>query len=226
MPKLSLVALQILAAFAPMGLRTRLLNRVPGWSVHPSARIGRGVILLCDELKLEENTVIGALTVVKGLTMLWLKSGATLGRLNWITGYPLRMKKSFSHRTDRRPELIMGRESAMTNRHIIDCTDSIHVGEFATVAGFASQLLTHSIDVMTNRQDCKPIEVGAYAFVGTKSVLLGGAVVPAYSIVAAGSVVTGKLEGEYSVYGGVPARHVKKLSPSVGYFNRTRGAVE
>jgi len=226
MKKLSLIVLQLFAACAPMTMRARLLNRVSGWSVHPKARIGRGVLLLCDELKLEENSRIGSLTVVKGLSKLWLKSGATVGRLNWITGYPLQMKESFSHRPTRRPELIMERESAMTNRHIVDCTDSIRIGEFATVAGFASQLLTHSIDVMTNRQDCKPIEVGAYAFVGTRSVLLGGAVIPACTVVAAGSVVTGRLEEEYAVYGGVPARELKRLSREVAYFNRATGPVE
>ena len=216
----------VLAAVLPGGLRNRLLGACFGWRLYPGARISRWALVLCDGLVMAPRTTIGALTVVKGLAALEMGEAASIGRLNWISGFPLDNLSSFSHVEGRMPALILGRHSAITNRHLIDCTDTVQIGEFATFAGFRSQIITHSIDIADNRQHCKPVRIGAYAFVGTGSVVLGGASVPDHSVVGAGSVVVSALEGTHALYAGAPARFVKPLTPACKYFLRREGAVQ
>ena len=52
--------------------------------------------------------------------------------------------------------------------------------------------------------------IGTGSWVGGNSTLLGGAIIPPHSVVAAGSVVTKKsCENEEGIYGGVPASLIK-----------------
>jgi acetyltransferase-like isoleucine patch superfamily enzyme len=109
---------------------------------------------------------------------------------------------------------------------LIDCTESIQVGAFATVAGFRSQLLTHSIDIERAQQRAAPIRIGQYCFVGTDCVLLGGSALPDYSVLGAKSLLNSKFDEPYGLYGGVPASRVKTLSQQTAYFTRTIGFVD
>jgi acetyltransferase-like isoleucine patch superfamily enzyme len=127
---------------------------------------------------MEENTGIGHFTVAKNLDLLHLKAHATIGRGNWITGFPLGDSLHFASETERRPELVVGEHSAITHRHLLDCTNAITIGRFTTVAGFQSQFISHTIDIAQNRQVSHPISVGDYCFVGSNSVLLGGSALP------------------------------------------------
>ena len=119
----------------------------------------------------------------------------------------------------------MEEHSAITNRHIIDCTNAVHIGKFSTVAGFRSQILTHSIDLEACRQSSAPVTIGDYCFVGTDCVLLGGSSLPNYSILGAKSLLNTSQQQEYYLYAGVPAKPVKELDRDFGYFSRTTGFV-
>jgi acetyltransferase-like isoleucine patch superfamily enzyme len=121
--------------------------------------------------------------------------------------------------------LILARHSAVTNRHMIDCTDRIRIGSFATIAGFASQLMTHSINLEKSRQEAHPITIGDYCFVGTNCVLLGGSSLPDYSVLGAKSLLNRSLTETYSLYGGVPAKSIKALPATHRYFQRQSGYV-
>lgn len=70
----------------------------------------------------------------------------------------------------------------------------------------------HPIDELDKRFiehyfDLKGIEIGENVWIGTNSVIMND--VPKNSVVAAGSVLTKKFEGE-SILGGVPARLIRK----------------
>lgn len=117
-----------------------------GYRIHPTARIGLSIVCP-DRLEMDRESRIGSLTVGKGLALLKMRENAVIGNLNWITGFPAHDKSSSSAESDRRPELILGSDAAITNRHFIDYTDSIQIGNFATFAGCNSQILTHSIDL-------------------------------------------------------------------------------
>ena len=178
------------------------------------------------QLILNKQARIGHLTVCKGLNLLQLGQHATIGRLNWITATPSKSKIHFSHQKDRRPELILSDHSAITNRHLIDCTNSVIIGKFSTIAGFYSQVITHSIDLEHCIQSSSPIKIGDYCFIGTNSVLLGGCALPSYSVLGAKSLLNKHYSESYYLYMGVPAKPEKSLSSQLSYFLRSRGYVK
>jgi acetyltransferase-like isoleucine patch superfamily enzyme len=151
-----------------------------------------------------------------------LRANALIGKGNWITAHP---RDSSGFGDARVPELILERDAAITGQHLIDCTNRIHLGQFATLGGWRSQVLTHAVDFDSNRQSCSPILIGEYSFIGTGVILLPGSEIPARSVVAAGSVVTSALKEELVTYAGVPAKRVGTLSGDELYLSRSAGRV-
>ena len=218
--------LRFLICLLPWPLRRSALVRLFGYQIHPSARIGLSWIFP-DSLAMEQGARIGHFNVAIHLKRLCMGEQATIGRRNWITGFPKGTgSQHFKHQPEREPELIIGAHAAITKNHHIDCTNRIEIGAFTTVAGYFSQLLTHSIDIFENRQDSRPIKIGDYCFIGTNVVILGGATLPDYSVVGAKALVSQKFEEPYNLYGGVPAKALKRLPESTKYFSRDTGWVD
>ena len=111
-------------------------------------------------------------------------------------------------------------------RHYVDCNQGVTIGDYATIAGLGSQILSHSIDLYANRQDAREIRFGNYVFVGTRCIILGGATLPNFSVLGAGSLLKDRLETEFRLYAGVPALEKKILSSELAYFNRDTGFVD
>ena len=216
--------LKLLIPLLPWPLKRLLLQRIFGYSLHPSARIGLAWIYP-KHLRMAEGSRIDHFTVAIHLDSIELGEHATIGRSNWITGHPGGSDKHFHHQKDRRPHLILGEHSAITKRHYLDCTHEIRIGKFTTLAGHNSELLTHSIDVIAGRQDSHPIEIGDYCFIGTRCVILGGARLPDRSVLAAGAVLNKAFDASFSIYGGVPAKHLKDLPTEALYFHREIGFI-
>ncbi len=216
--------LKFLSLLLPWGLRRRLLEARFGYMLHPTSYIGLAWIFPhC--LVMEEHSRIGHLNVCKGADLLHLGPHALIGQLNWITGFPSGGSRHFAHQPERRPELVMEQHSGISSRHFIDCTARIRIGAFTTVAGFRSQLITHSIDLAAGRQAAEAIEIGQYCFLGTEVVLLGGSSLPHHSVLGAKSLLNKKWETPYQLYGGVPAKPLKELPQDSGYFQRQEGFV-
>jgi acetyltransferase-like isoleucine patch superfamily enzyme len=150
---------------------------------------------------------------------------ATIGDFNWISGLSPADKKHFGEETSRDPAFVMGRHAALTSRHYVDCSNRVDIGEFATVAGARSQILTHAIDFRRNRQVSAPVRIGRYCFVGTACVVLKGAELPDCSVLAAGSSLSHAFGDPFTLYSGVPAKPVKPLDRDAEYFRRTAGFV-
>jgi acetyltransferase-like isoleucine patch superfamily enzyme len=209
----------------PWCIRRRILNTFYHYGISPTAKIGFSYIFP-KHLIMNDGAKIGHLNVAVHLDMLQMGRKASIARGNWITGFPTgTSSKHFAHQKDRKSELIIGNESAITKNHHIDCTNRIAIGDYVTLAGYRSQLLTHSIDVSEGRQSSHPISIGDYSFVSTGVILLGGCKLPAYSVLAAGSVLTKSFHDEYVLYGGVPAKPIKNLSHEAAYFLRKEGYV-
>jgi hypothetical protein len=209
----------------PWRIRRRLLIALLRYKIHPTATIGLSWICP-DRLEMGPGARIGSLTVCKGLALLSMGEQSRLGNLNWITGFPIASTKFFGDEHDRRPELVICEHASVTNRHLIDCTNSVRIGRFTTFAGFRSQILTHSIDLYRCRQSSKPVSIGDYCFVGTGCVVLGGSRLPDYSVLGAGSVLNKSFGETHQLYAGVPARAVKALTHDMGYFHRNVGFVD
>ena len=63
-----------------------------------------------------------------------------------------------------------------------------------------------------------PIIIGEYAFVGTDVVMLGGAVLPSYTVLGAKSLLNKKYVDEWLIYGGVPAKAIQTIPPDAKLF--------
>jgi acetyltransferase-like isoleucine patch superfamily enzyme len=175
---------------------------------------------------MEANSRIGSLNVAVNLDLVSIGKESSIARGNWITGFPSNTNsKHFVHQKDRKSNLIIGEHSAITKNHHIDCTNVIKIGDFTTIAGYSSQLLTHSINVELNIQDSNAITIGDYCFVGTSSTILGGAALPSYSVLGAKSLLNKSFTIPYRLYGGNPAKEIKELSKDFKYFNREVGFV-
>lgn len=210
----------------PWRIKRILLQKVYGYKISKSAYIGFSYIFP-NYLEMKDGATIGNLNVAIHLDKMIIGSNSIISRNNWITGYPTNMNsKHFVHDNNRRCELIIGDEVGITKNHHIDCTNSIRIGNYVTIAGYGSQFLTHSIDIYEGRQDSHPIIIGDYCFVSTSVRVLGGSVLPAFSVLAAGAVLTKKYDREYTLYGGVPAREIKKIPIDAKYFIREVGFID
>lgn len=211
--------------FFPWSLRRIILIKFFKYNIHPNSKIGFSWIYP-NYLEMNEGSVIESLSVGINLDKIYLGKNSIIGRNNWITGFPINSNSlHFKHQTKRESTLTIGDNSAITKNHHIDCTNSIKIGNYVTIAGYRSQLLTHSINVFENRQDSSPIEIGDYCFVGTNVVILGGAKLPSYSVLGAKSLLNKPLTDEWSLYAGVPAKFIKNINKEAKYFNRIDGYV-
>ena len=225
MSKLAIFAFAVAAPF-PWRLRRLILQAMCGFVIHKTAFISRFALVSSSRLEMEPGSYIGPLTVCKGLALLRLGEHARIGPLNWISAFPVgTTSRHFELDPERKPHLIVERHAAITNRHLIDCTDEVEIGAFTTFAGFRSQILTHSIDLNQSRQRCKPVRIGHHCFVGTSCVLLGGSSLPDCSVLGAHSLLAARLETPGWLYAGVPARPIKLVDLEAAYFSRHTGYV-
>jgi acetyltransferase-like isoleucine patch superfamily enzyme len=216
----------VLSAVLPWSLRRALLRLVCGFTIDRSARISRFALILCRRVELGVHAYIGAFTVCKGMDLVAVAENGYIGPFNWITVFPMGTgSRHFELDPQRKPQLIVEQDAAITSRHLIDCTDEVRIGAFSTFAGFRSQILTHSIDLKQSRQRCKPVRIGHHCFVGTGSILLGGSSLPDCSVLAAHSLLTSSPGTAGYLYGGVPAKAIKAIDSDDLYFSRTAGYV-
>src|SRR5262249_15898160 len=150
------------------------------------ARIGVSLIL-CRDLTMEAGAIIGHMNVIKGNMTLDMKASSSIGQFNWITGG--NADPRYFKNCVRRSELVIGEESGITSRHIFDCTDSIEIGRFTTIAGYRSTIITHGIDYQTAKQTCRPIRIGDFCLVGSNVTVLMGVEIANKSVIGAGTVV-------------------------------------
>lgn len=213
-----------LVILLPWPLRRWILRHSFGYKIHPTAHIGLAWVFP-KQLTLEADARIGDLTVCKNIEHLHLKESASIGRGNWISGFPLGGKGYFEAESNRMPRLIIGRHTSITHRHLIDCTNTVILGDFTTIAGYNSQILTHSINLEYCRQTSASINIGDYCFVGTNCILLPGSALPNYSVLGAKSLLNKAQNEKYTLYGGVPAHSIKVLSKDIKYFKRKEGHI-
>ncbi|MFT6842175.1 MAG: acetyltransferase-like isoleucine patch superfamily enzyme [Psychroserpens sp.] len=218
------IFLQLLIIFLPQNLRKYILTNLLGYIFKRDSRIGYSIIL-SKKVTFHNNAVVGHLNFFKGFDEINIGEYSTIGNLNWITAFPKgTTSKHFAHQPERLPVLKLGKHTAITNRHLLDCTGGFFIGDFTTFAGFRSQVLTHSIDLTNCRQNSSPVIIGDYCFIGTNSIFLLGSKVPDRCIIAASSTVTNVLEGQLGLFAGVPAKRIKDLNEKeVKYMTRTSG---
>jgi len=218
--KLRNAALVITALF-PWPVRCALLNRLFGWQIDRSARIGWSLFVGVRRVRLGPRARIGHFTVFRDLNHLELGADSSIGEWNWITAARELLATPGG---DEAGVLKIGEHSAVTSRHHLDCTSGVTVGAFSTVAGERSTILTHQIDISQSRQVWRPVRIGRDCHVGSDVRVAPGSLIPDRCAIAMGSVVAGVLEEPGMLYGGVPARPIKELGKAA-YFSRKKARV-
>lgn len=216
---------QLILFILPWCVRRKFLNMM-GYQIAATAHIGLSIIL-CRQLIMRENSLIGHFTLVKGIDKLELNKNSKIGALNFITGYSTKLKSFFKNVETRNCEFIIGESSSITSRHFFDVNGGIYIGRFTQIAGIRSTFLTHSIDVYKNIQTVAPIRIGDYCFCGSNIVVLKGVIIKDYTIVGAGSIVSRSIEYGKVVVAGNPAVIKKELIiDDVNFFKRLQAKVE
>ncbi len=229
--KLRLSALALVAAL-PGFLKRPLYRWLFGYKIGRRVRLGLSLID-ARECEIADDASLGHLNLVLGVGRLRVGEHARIGHLNVIRGGDeveigrwaeiLRMNEINSipdplvvNPTD--PRFHLGDGSIVTAGHKIDFTDRVSIGRRTIIGGRNSSLWTH------NRQRTRPVEIGELTYVGSEIRVAPGGVIPSRCIVGIGSVITGRLEGEYMLIAGVPARAVKQLSEGDRFLveNKTR----
>jgi acetyltransferase-like isoleucine patch superfamily enzyme len=222
------IVLNLFVMILPWFIKRWILISYYHYDIASSAKIGLSYIYPVH-LEMDENARIGHLNVAIHLDNMKMGKNTIIARSNWITGFDNNSKtKHFLHQKDTRvSELILNNESAITKKHHLDCTNRIYIGSYVTIAGYNSQLLTHSINVYDNRQDSYPIVIHNYCFISTGVIILGGSVLPPKSILAAGSVLCKDMFnlGGSKLFAGVPAKPIKDIPETAMYFYRKEGIV-
>jgi acetyltransferase-like isoleucine patch superfamily enzyme len=207
-------------ALMPGFLKRPLYRWLFGYKIGKKVRLGfsvidAGVCEIGDEVR------VGHLNLIVGVGKLTVGDHAHIGYLNVIRGGDevsvgryaeiLRMNEINSipdpivvNPTD--PRFHLGDGAVVTAGHKIDFTDRVEIGRRTILGGRNSSLWTH------NRQRTRPISVGELTYIGSEIRVAPGGVIPSRCIVGIGSVITGRLEGEYLLIAGVPAKPVKELS--------------
>jgi len=207
-------------ALLPGFLKRPLYRWLFGYRIGRRVRLGLSVID-ARECEIADDASFGHLNLIIGVGKLTVGEHARVGHLNVIRGGEevslgryaeiLRMNEINSipdpvvvNPTD--PRFSLGDGAIVTAGHKIDFTDRVTIGRRTILGGRNSSLWTH------NRQRTRPIEIGELTYVGSEIRVAPGGVIPSRCIVGIGSVVTGRIEGEYQLIAGVPARAVKALS--------------
>ena len=182
--------------------KNAMLRRL-GHDIHPSASIGPNLVLHVRRFEVGEGGVVGRFNLFKHLETVTVGAGGRIGRMNIISAHP-----AYGRLYPDGARLQLARGAKVTSRHTVDCSGGVVLGEFASIAGRQTLVLTHSIDVGRDCQVAYPVEVGERSFVGARSVLLGGATLPPRSLLGAGSVLTrSRGEQRSGVWAGTPATY-------------------
>jgi acetyltransferase-like isoleucine patch superfamily enzyme len=214
-----------LICVCPWSLKRRLLTRFFGYALHPTAKIGLSWVFP-KRLTMGAGSRITDLCMIINLDEVFMGENSIIDRGNWITGFPTGSdSEHFAHQPERISKLVLGAHSAITKNHHVDCTNTIEIGTFTTIAGYRSQFLTHSIDLENCRQHSAPITLGDYCFVGSDVVVLGGSRLPSRCVLGAKSLLNKAFTEEGFLYAGVPATKKAAISLEAKYFTRNNGFV-
>lgn len=99
----------------------------------------------------------------------------------------------------------------------LDARGGISIGNDTNISSHVKMITgSHDIDDSEYTADFKPIKVGHHCWIGTGAIILQGVTIGNGAVVAAGAVVTKDIpSGE--VWGGVPAKYIKKRKCELEY---------
>lgn len=213
----------ILIAILPPRLHRVAGRLLLGWQVDSSCYVGHSVIA-AKKVVMAPGSAIGSLNMIKGLEELNLAAGASIGFFNWISG-PSLESGAYPNSPKRRPALLMDEGATILQRHIVDCSDTVRFGKFAALGGYRSTILSHNVNLVTNRLLTTPVTLHDHCVVMSHCVIAAGVSIAERSVVSAGSVINTPLTRPGAFYRGNPAVVVRDLPENLKFTKRTGPAL-
>ncbi len=197
----------LLASLMPTnGLRRALARWLLGHEIDPTARIGFLALLAVDRMRIGRNVRIGTLNVFKGPIDVSIGADTRIGRNNRFSSSWHILQDRFADRAYT-PRLVIGEKALILNDHFFDVFGLVEIGDGTWIAGYGSQFWTHGLSV-TDRD----IVIGRNNYIGSGVRFSPGARIGDRNIVALGSVVFSKLDGDESLISGFPAKPIRSIS--------------
>ncbi|HET9501805.1 MAG TPA: hypothetical protein VFO98_16250 [Marmoricola sp.] len=209
--------LALLMVVLPQRLKHQVARHLLGWDLHPTARIGRSIVL-ARHVTMGPESFIGAFNVIKDIDELRMGTGANIATRNWVVGIPL--DSAIYDKPQRDPSLVLGDYAMITVGHDIDCADRVELKDHAVIAGFRSSVLTHSLNLVNDRFVTAPVVLEEFGVLMSNCTMLTGTRIPAGSVVSARSVVNTRLTAERTFYRGNPAEAVRELPETLKFYQR------
>lgn len=173
--------------------------------LHNNVAIGHGNYIKCRTLVLRDDSCIQHLNLIKGDIWIFLLKHAAIGNLNKVN----RAKRGV---TWGRSVLRLGVYSKITSRHVVDCTRSVRLGNYSTIAGLGSQIWTHGYLHAPSGLDRFRIDgsvnIGNNVYIGSASVINAAVKIGSAITVGACSCVSKSLL-EQGLYVSQPLRKIE-----------------
>ncbi|WP_238421092.1 hypothetical protein [Gordonia sp. 'Campus'] len=201
--------LSLIVWLLPASNAKNTLLRAIGNTVGQDVVLGPNLVLGCGPFHIGDRAVVSPFNIFRQMASVELEKDNFIGRLNQFTAAP-----SYQRFSDRAGVLSMAEQSAITNRHYFDCSGRIDMEAYSAVGGTRSLLQSHEIDIVEDRTTIGTITIGERSLTATACLILKNAHIPAFSLVAAGSVVTASNKataGDAGIYAGAPARWRREL---------------
>lgn len=154
-----------------------------------------------DNVQIGKQVRIGSLNLFRGGERIEIGPFVTIMRLNVLNAIPEPIATN-----PLTPVLSLGAGTVITTGHWLDFSDRITIGANTIVGGRNSSFWTHS------RQQTRPITIGAHCYLGSEIRVAPGVELAGQSIVALGSVLTGRYPDPVCLIAGNPATVLRPLT--------------
>ena len=208
----------LLIGLLPASRIKNVLMNLHGCNIGKDCKIEPNIFLRTRNIKLEQGSSIGLGNVFRDLNKLHLGQGSTIRNFNWISASPVLERKGGGS------SLTLGKMTSVTSRHYFDCSGGILLGDFTTIAGVRSTLISHQIDIKRGEQSVSPINIGKYCLISSNSAVCPGVFIEDFTVVGMGTVLAGEYCVQKSLIVG-PKGQIKKIEISGEYFERIQRSV-
>ncbi|MDR3639308.1 MAG: hypothetical protein P4L84_36240 [Isosphaeraceae bacterium] len=214
------LALSVAVALLPSWLKVPLYRRLCGYRIGKGVRIGLSPFVGVRCCSIGDYAHIGSFNVFYRVGAIEIGDSARIGYMNLFRGgeririgrfADILRQNVFNAIIEAdfvgtvHSVLELGTGAVVTSGHWLDFSAGLEIGDHSIVGGRNSSFWTH------NRQRGRGIKVGCHCYLGSEIRVAPGAEIPPFSIVALGSVLSGRHAIPRSLIGGNPATVVRAL---------------
>jgi acetyltransferase-like isoleucine patch superfamily enzyme len=181
-------------------VRRALYSAIPGYSIHPRARIGWLAVISVDKCTMAADSQVRPRVHARGPMHLVLGERASIGAGTLVHCGDW-MLESFGETVG---FLDVGPDALITGGHFLDASGGLVIGEGTWLAGRFSQIWTHGLGAA-------PVEIGRFCYIGSAARIAPGTRIGDLTVVGMGAVVVDDFGDRTEVLlAGVPARVVRE----------------